>query len=214
MKKVLIGLLLFMCPFIMVNAECDMTKHQQYAAYAKNISLDNDYIASKKTYKITLYNVIKGLSVKYNGYLYHPDENNQVVFENIAQGKNVLLYIYGESGCTSQVHTISVNAPYFNIFYGSDICDGYEGKITQCTERFTSTEVTEKIVKQAIKNYENSIKPTPDPKDPEEISFAKIFKAIVDFGVHWGIKILLAVVTIILSITFFRSKLRKIEHGI
>ena len=61
MKKVLIGLLLFMCPLIMVNAECDMTKHQQYAAYAKNISLDNDYIASKKTYKITLYNVIKGL---------------------------------------------------------------------------------------------------------------------------------------------------------
>ena len=81
-------------------------------------AMDNDYIASKKTYKITLYNVIKGLSVKYNGYLYHPDENNQVVFEDIAQGKNVLLYIYGESGCTSQVHTISVNAPYFNIFYG------------------------------------------------------------------------------------------------
>ena len=107
--------------------------------------------------------------------------------------------------------TIYVTLPYYNVFYGSEECDSYEDILTVCSSQFTSYQVTKKILNDAINNYNNKIHNDPVVPDDKDTS---IISGIKEFISLWGMKILLVVVTIGLSIWYFQIKLRKTKHGI
>ena len=149
MKKIILVILL--CLPVFINAECDRDLHKIYVSYANDISYDTDYSISQKRFTVTLYNVIDEMTVKYNKNTL-VKKDGEVVISNIKEGTRMEIQVYAADGCSDVVRTIVINQPYYNTFYNSSLCNGYENKITYCTHKFTDLEVTEKLVKTAIKN--------------------------------------------------------------
>lgn len=207
MKKILLIMLLFM-PFF-INAECDRELHKSYITYANDISYDTEYSLGKERFTVTLYNVIDEMKVVYNNKNYTA-VNNEVVIDNIKQGTRMDIRIFAEDGCNESVRTIVINQPYYNTFYGSSLCNDYVNKITYCTHKFTNTEVTEKLIKTAIENYEHEMVPV--EKEPEEEPPLTNFQKISKFATKWGVRILLVLVSAFLTNWYFNDKYIKIKH--
>lgn len=207
MKKILLIMLLFM-PFF-INAECDRELHKSYITYANDISYDTEYSLGKERFTVTLYNVIDEMKVVYNNKNYTA-VNNEVVIDNIKQGTRMDIRVFAEDGCNESVRTIVINQPYYNIFYGSSLCNDYVNKITYCTHKFTNTEVTEKLIKTAIENYEHEMVPVEKP--PEEEPPLTTFQKISKFATKWGVRILLVLVSAVLTNWYFNDKYIKIKH--
>lgn len=207
MKKILLIMLLFM-PFF-INAECDRELHKSYITYANDISYDTEYSLGKERFTVTLYNVIDEMKVVYNNKNYTA-VNNEVVIDNIKQGTRMDIRVFAEDGCNESVRTIVINQPYYNTFYGSSLCNDYVNKITYCTHKFTNTEVTEKLIKTAIENYEHEMVPVENP--PEEEPPLTTFQKISKFATKWGVRILLVLVSAVLTNWYFNDKYIKIKH--
>lgn len=207
MKKILLIVLLFM-PFF-INAECDRELHKSYITYANDISYDTEYSLGKERFTVTLYNVIDEMKVVYNNRNYTA-VNNEVVIDNVKQGTRMDIRVFAEDGCNESVRTIVINQPYYNTFYGSSLCNDYVNKITYCTHKFTNTEVTEKLIKTAIENYEHEMVPV--EKEPEEDPPLTNFQKISKFATKWGVRILLVLVSAFLTNWYFNDKYIKIKH--
>ena len=130
MKKWLIVILLI-CP-VLLKAQCNYNKHTEYTNYADLITYETEYSKSESKFTVTFYNVIKGLSFKIGKLTYEPNEKDTIVLDNIEEGKVLDIYIYGNDGCNSQVKNLNVTLPYYNPFYGTEICKGYE-MLTLCS---------------------------------------------------------------------------------
>lgn len=206
MKKLIIILLLF-CP-IFINADCDKVKQSTYVTYAKDISYETEYSKSHNRFTVKLYNVIDGMTVKYGNKNYSIN-NNEVVIDDIKEGTRMQIGIYGQSGCSEAVRTIYIDQPYYNEYFGSTICHGYENKITYCTHKFMDNDVTEKLVKLAIDNYEhNMVQYVEPPKEEELTTIQKISK----FAKTWGVRIILLLLTSFLTNWYFYDKYIKVKH--
>ena len=212
MKKIIVVFLLMLIPFA-VNAECNHDKHDEYAKYANNITSDSDFNKSKRTYNVNIYNVVDGLYVMYDDKKYTPNSNNEVIISNVSEGTNMVIRVYGEDGCDTSLRTLFVNLLYYNSFYKSGACAGYEDKITVCSSEFTTSLVTEDILVSAKQNYDNIILQESEKKDDNN-SENTLYTKIRAFALNWGIKIVLALVTCIAATSFYSNKFRKIKHGI
>lgn len=205
MKKII--LCIFLCLPIFVDAVCDRELHSVYATYGKDISYDTDYSVSKKRYTVTLYNVIDEMIVKYDDTK-QKISNGEVIISNIKEGTSMEIKIYGNDGCDDPIRTIFIRQPYYNDFYGSTICSGYENKITYCTHRFIEYEVTENLIKTAIDNYEHVLEIPEDEEEPPLTTFQIISR----FATKWGLRILLVLISVFFSNLFFNDKYIKIKH--
>ena len=208
MKKLLL-ILLICFPFV-VDAECNKTKHSEYIEYASRIEYDNSYSKSTNSFNIKLYNVLEDMVVKYDNITYDVI-NNEVSITNISQGSTANISIFANDGCSSEIRTISITEPYYNIYYGSQLCEGYD-ELALCSSQFTSVKTTEKLIKMAIDSYNNKIDYKEEEKKEDE--GPTLYDKLIDFGLNWGIKILLCIITIVISSAFYNSKLRKIKHGV
>ena len=208
MKKVLLILLLF--PLV-VNAACDKDKYQSNIKDANHITYDNNYSESAGLFNITLYAVADNLKVVYNNRTYSIS-NNTVQINNISQGSNVSIDIFGNDGC-DQVRTILIKEPFYNSFYKSDICREYEGVLTACSSQFTQTKVTREYLDKVIENYKDVLvaKEEKEEKPVEKVSFREI---IEEYFLNWGVKILLALFTTMISVGIYSRKFEKMKHGI
>ena len=208
-KKILLVLLLLI-PMV-IFAKCDEAKHEEYVKLAPNITYDNDYSKSSDTFSLIIYNIFDDMYVTSGQKKYKPDAENKVTVDNIKPGSNVMLDIYANDGC-DQIKSITVLEPYFNPYYGSQDCLGYETKIPVCSAQFTSSVVTKSLVEEAKSNYDNVIHQVVEKEEVKEDN--GIIKQVLDFLKNWGIKILLVVVTIFITSSLFGAKFRKIKHGI
>lgn len=208
MKKILLLVVLLFMP-IFIYAECNRELHKSYITYANDISYDTEYSLGKERFTVTLYNVIDEMKVVYNNKHYTA-VNNEIVIDNIKQGTRMDIRVFAEDGCNESVRSIVINQPYYNTFYGSSLCNDYVNKITYCTHKFTNTEVTEKLIKTAIENYEHEMVPV--EKEPEEEPSLTKFQRISKFVTKWGVRILLVLVTAFLTNWYFNDKYIKIKH--
>lgn len=207
MKKLI--LIILLCLPIFINAECDRNLHKTYITFAEDISYDTEFSISQNRFTVTLYNVIDEMSVKYNNISLKKN-NGEVVISNVKEGTRMEIQIYADDGCSETVRTIVINQPYYNTFYGSVLCNGYENKITYCTHKFTDVEVTEKLVETAIKNYEHVMVPVEEEEEEEE-PLTK-FQVFSRFATKWGVRIFLVFITAFLSNWYFNDKYIKIKH--
>lgn len=211
MKKIVLVLLL-MIPFFIYAEECDKAKHKEYVALSDDITYDNNYIKSSNTFTITIYNVFDGMHAEYNNNKYNPSSDSTIVVSKIKPGEKVSIDIFGDDNCTA-LKRIITKEPYYNKYYGSSLCNGYEEKLLMCSSPFTNVEVTKSLLEKSIYNYNHSISQK-TTKDPSEAEDATLMSKLTQFLTTWGIKILLAVISTILSISLFSDKYRKVKHGI
>ena len=216
MKKIIVIALLLFMPVLFVHAECDMNKYNTYKTYAEHITYDNEYSMSSGTFNITLYNVINGLTIQYNGKEYKQDGNDSVTINNIAEGTNVNIYVYGDDGCGIQARIITITEPYYNSFYGSDICKDYVEVLNVCSSKFTAAKTTQAAVEQSIMNYKNEIvQEITQVEDPVvEAPKENPFKDIIEFGKKHWLKAVIGILSYAIAYTIFENKFRKIQHGI
>ena len=146
----------------------------------------------------------------YNKKKYTIGKDNTIVISDIECGENVSIDIYVDDNCGA-IKRIIVKETYFNKYFGSSLCKGYEDKLLMCYSQFTNIEVTKSILEKSIYNYNHTISQKID-KDPVEEE--SIFSKITEFLTNWGIKIVLAILSTTISITLFSDKYRKVKHGI
>lgn len=210
MKRVFIFIVLLMIPVIYLNAECDYDKHASNIELAKNITYDNTYSKSLRKYNITIYNVFNNMYAMYNKNKFTPNSENIITISGVPQGSTAVINIYGNDGCEI-VKQFTIEELYYNEYYGSNVCLGYENKITACSSQFTVDQMDEDKIKEIIDNYNNIIDDNKKEEDEEEVS---LFDKVKDFFFAWGLKILLFVLTCALFIPLYNEKLRRMKHGI
>ena len=210
MKKVLVVLLLL--PMI-VNASCNKDKHQEYLKLVPNITYDNNYSMSTSSFTVSVYNIFDGMYIVYNKEKYFPDEDNTITIEKIKGGATVILNVYHSSDCPL-IKTITIHEPFYNKYYNTMDCYGYEDKLTICSSQFTASEVTKEILEKSKYNYDRKINQDKEETEKPEEEKVGFFEKTREFLMNWGIKILLAFVTIVFSTSIYNTKFRKIKHGI
>ena len=210
MKKILLVLFMLIFSLTIVKADCSKAKHDSYVEYANKITYDNNYSKSKGKFNVTIYNVIDEMYAKYNGKKYTPNSENIIEIEDINEGTNVTINIFGNDGC-SAVRKIDIKEPYYNQFYKSGECYGYEDKLTMCSSQFTSTKVTLSLLEKSKKNYDNVIVQDKEQEKVEELTF---YQRIKNFMLNWGIKIGLLLITSVITFAYFNEKYIKVKHGI
>ena len=169
MKKLLLIILLCF-PFI-VKADCNRNMHNEYVEYASKISSDSSYSKSSGTFKIKLYNVLDDMVVKYKNVEYKVNSQNEVVIEGISEGTSMNISIFAKDGC-NEIRIIRINTPYYNEFFESELCRGYEDKLILCSSSFTTVKTTEEMIKKAKENYDrNIISEDEEEKNEEGKSF-------------------------------------------
>lgn len=213
MKRLFISIifLLVLLP-VTINAECDYEKNVELNKLAGKITYETSYSKSTKKFSVTFYNVYLGeLYLRYGNKLYHPDRNGETVIENVSQGTVVdALVLASDSECSAGLLTIYVKIPFYNDYYKSIDCTGYENLLV-CSSQFLDYEVTPQIFMDAIKNYNDKLNykvEKPDDKDKNIVTL------VVDFAKNWGLKILLIVVSAGIAFFIFNTKFRKVKHGI
>ena len=220
-KKLLLILLLFI-PFI-INAKCNQNKHSEYVKLSSNITYDNDYSKSADRFTIIVYNIFDGMYIKYgivsldsdnedkDYKKLNPDKENKVTISDIKPGTSVKIKIYADDGC-EQIKTIFVDELYYNEYYGSSECAGYEKVLPVCSYQFYNVKVTKSLIETSKKYRSMEIQGETEVETDDTDD--SLFSRIKDFAEKWGIKILLVVVTIFITSSIFSAKFRNIKHGI
>jgi len=212
MKKWLIVVLLVICPVFLRAEKCEYNKHTEYIEFANRITYEYEYSMGERNFTLKFYNVISGLYFKINKLTYEPDENDVVTISGISEGKTLDIYVYGKDGCNSQVSNINIVLPYYNPYYGTAICQGYE-QLTLCSSNFTPTKATKQMIEKTKETYDNVIIQDKDQNETVEDKPSFINKAW-DFFVKYVLKVLLVLLSTGLSVLYYNNKLMKVEHGI
>lgn len=213
MKKGLLFILLLMVPmFVFAAEDCNYNKHQEYIKYAGYITYETDYNMGSKTFSITFYNVIDGLSLRIGEKTYTATENDTVVVTGLSEGTNLNVYIFGKDNCKSQAGNIVISLPYYNPYYGSVLCSGYE-EIILCSSRFTSMKASEDLITKMKENYDKTYNQDKKEEEEEKEEF-NLTSFLWEIFVKYISKGLLIIVSSGLTLLYFNNKMIKIEHGI
>jgi len=217
MKRILIVLLILLIFPIMLNAACDEKKYNEFVTIAEKMTYDNSYNPSSGKFNITIYNAVNGMYITCkkgicdpsNDRYYYANSNGEIVIRNIKQGANLKLKVYTPDGCY-QVKEIRIKEGYYNNYYGSNLCEGYEDKLLVCSTQYTSTPITDKDIREIISNYKKEYtdyKETTKKEEKEENLIERIKN--IDVTMSLGIKIGLALLTCAIFIPLFTNKIRK-----
>lgn len=208
MKKIIL-LLILMLP-IFVNATCDFDMQNEYIKYAYDVSYDSEYIKSGRVYSVILYNVNDKITVKYNGIKYKPN-NNKVEINGIKEGTHMEINLYAPSGCEDPIRLIYISQPYYNDFYGSTMCYGYDGKVSYCSYQFIQNKPTEKLVADAIYNYTSSLETIEVEKPKVEVEVT-LGEKIVDLIDTKLIKVFMFIFTAYVTYVIYNDLYIKVKH--
>jgi hypothetical protein len=212
MKKWLIVVLLVICPVFLRAEKCEYNKHTEYAEFASHITYEYEYSMGEGKFTLKFYNVISGLYFKINKLTYEPDENDVVTISGISEGKALDIYVYGKDGCNAQVHNLNIVLPYYNPYYGTEVCKGYE-QLTLCSSSFTPTKATKQMIEKTKETYDNVIIQDKDENETAEDK-PSIVNKVWNFFVKYVLKVLLVLLSTGLSVLYYNNKLMKVEHGI
>lgn len=211
MKKILLFVFITLIFVQNVYAECDYNNEVELTKLASKINYDYEYDKEHNTFTYHIYNVNDRLYLMNNSMMIKP-EDNKVTIYNVKEGEYLNLPVKSLESCYESLMTLYIIVPYFNEFYNSAECKGYEDKLKICKDEFLSFNPDINILNDAIYNYNNSISNTKvEQKEEQKIT---LVDKLETFAKTWGIKIGLSLFTIIICVTFFQIKIRKIKHGL
>ncbi len=213
MKRIFLTILLLI-PFVINANECDYKREVELNDLAGNIKYETIYDYDNNEFDINFYNVVDGLYLSFNNGTYFGDDDNRLTINDQNEGTYLTVIVRsGETSCFSSIMDIYVILPYYNKYFGSEICKGYEEKINVCSSEFLSYKVSKTDVNKSIESYKESLIEVSTTKKEEENNVTFTDKAI-SFFKNFGIKIVLVIVSSLITIAIFNIKFRKIKHGI
>lgn len=118
-----------------------------------DIKFSKSYNKTSKTYTLVFSNVVSDLYITDGENKYVGNNKNEVTIYDIEEGEEIVYAIDKEVPTKNSRRTMKITFPYFNPYYNTDICKGYDGKVSVCSNQFLSYKVTEDLVKNSIKNY-------------------------------------------------------------
>lgn len=209
-KKLLLFLVLLVIPRI-VFAECTYSEKYELNALSSYIDYNYEYNEASGLFTITLMNVNDKLEIRNKNYTYYP-ENNKIVIENIEPGTRLSLDVYSTvyNECYNEyLRVIYVSVPYFNRYYGSVLCKGYEN-LDICNSRFLDYKISNETFLLILKNYEYTLSDKQD--DGNETVDEKWYEFVMNFFQEYFFKILVSVISFVISISIFNVIFRKVKH--
>lgn len=117
------------------------------------ISYAQSYSKQTKTYTLTISNITQDLYVSDGENKFKGNSDKKVIITGIEEGIEKTYIIDKETPTKDSKRKITVKFPYFNPYYNTEKCKGYDGKITVCSKQFLDYEVSEDLVDTSIKNY-------------------------------------------------------------
>ena len=99
-------------------------------------------------------------------------------------------------------------------FYGTQKCEKYVGKLTQCTSQFLSYELDEDMLDSAIEAYENKIDPIIEEPIIKKTFLQRVYATVKNFLIDWGISIGLFIFFGVITAIIGEKIFRKTKHGI
>ena len=210
MKNKILLILLVLFP-VMVNGACNEAKHKEYVEIAKNITYDNHFDKLNGRYTFTLYNITEDMYGIYGKNKFLPDSENKIELKSVAQGTNISISVYVNDGC-DPIAYFGLTEPYFNPYYKSDECFGFE-ELAECSKEFTSSKVTKESLEMAKYYHYKNYGQGGDNKNGNE-NDKSLIDIIKEYIRKWWVKVLLSVVTTLFCVWVYRIRIRKIKHGI
>lgn len=210
MKKLFFLLVLCAWPF-MVNAECTYSEKYELNALSSYIDYAYDYNESTGLFTINLFNIEDRLELRYENKVYEP-ENGEVIISNIAPGTRLSIDVYStvQNECYNEyLRVIYVSIPYFNRFYDSILCDGYE-ELDICNSRFLDYQISNQTFILLLNNYEFSL-------NDKELDSGSVLdhgwfnKAVIVLKNNY-LKIVICILSTVLSVSIFNVVYRKVKH--
>lgn len=208
MKKILLFLIMFIPIF--VSAECNYEVQKEYVGYARDVSEESIPDPIQKKFDVVLYNVNEKFTVKYNGVNYKIVDN-KVEIKGVKEGTDMKIELFAPSGCSGPARYIYIDQPYFNEFYGSTMCYGYEGKVSYCSYKYLQVDPTVELVEGAISNYESGIKVEEKEEVVEEVEIT-FGEKVVDLVDTKLIKVFMFLFTAYVTFVIYNDLYIKVKH--
>lgn len=181
-----------------IDERCDTKLKASLKSEAQNLvyRVSKNIVGDDVTYDLKFYNL--------SGNLKFTDEDGNAygeVISNLKPGSKVTLYIYGSDSyyCAKfKVLTKTIEIPYYNKYFTSELCEGYESYYL-CSEN-SNVNLTQTEFETKLREYKDSLKKehvidTPEPTIEE--------KTFLDYFLD-NLYIILAALFIILIILIIK----------
>lgn len=211
MKKLLIVLSIFMLGMCRYNAECSYKDLKELNTFAAYVETSYKYNEETGYFDLTITNLGDKLYITGEKGEFYSPVSGSVTINNLSLGTAYKYNVYSsiESGCNAEfLRVINVNIPYMNYYYGSQACEGHE-ELNVCNSRFLAYQISENtflsLLNKSSETKKNEEKPEDTPMD--------FWDKVIDYASKIYVKIILVVVTSIITISIYSVILRKVKHG-
>ena len=213
MKKVLLIVLLLTSGISILKAECTYKELRELNTFASYIETSYNYNETTDKFDLTITNLSDKVYITGKiGEFYYP-ENGEVHISNLNLGTTYKYQAYStNTECSTELlRVITVSIPYKNYYYKNSGCIGHE-TLNVCNSQFLDYEISWETFLNLLSNDNN--KKTEDKKDETKEVEKTLWDQAKDFISKIYIKIILVVVTSIITISIYQIVLRKVKHGL
>ncbi len=215
MKKLLIVLSIFFFGICKYSAECSYKDLRELNTFAAYVETSYKYNEETGYFDLTITNLGDKLYVNGKktdlGELYFP-KDGVVSINNLKLGTTYSFQLEagGSTNCVAEkLRVLTVRIPYKNYYYGSDACRGHEN-LNVCNSEFLDYQISENVFLSLISQKPDTTKDD-NPKEPEkDLTF---MERVVEYVSNIYVKIIVVVITSIITISIYQVVLRKIKHG-
>lgn len=212
MKKVLFITLLLMSSVITLKAECSYKELRELNTFASYIETSYNYNETTDKFDLTITNLSDKVYITGKiGEFYYP-ENGEVHISNLNLGTTYKYQAYSSTNteCSTELlRVITVSIPYKNYYYGSAACEGHED-LNVCNSKFLDYEISENtflsLLNKKIETIDNK-------KDETKEVEKTLWEQAIEYISKIYIKVILVIVTSIITISIYQVILRKVKHG-
>lgn len=213
-KKVILALgVCFIC-LLNIKAECSYKELKELNAFVSHVETNYKYNEETGLFDLTVTNLGDKafISAGINEYYFPTD--GVVTINNLNLGTsykyNVFPLSAGECG-GELLRVLYITTPYKNNFYGSLACTGHED-LSVCNSEFLDYKLSKQTFLKLLEKKPNEEVKEYDKKD--EVVKPTFKEQVLEFIENNYLKVLLPLISLILSISVFKVVLRKVKHGI
>lgn len=188
------------------KAFCDDSELVRLSKLAQNLKFSYVYNKNTNTFTINVTNLKQDLVIEYLNTEKKYNSNKELNFNNLYSGKHTFMVYAKSSTCQEEyLRTKYVELPYYNSFYGKDLCKGIE-EYSFCT-KWLRTKYNYDYQYNNILEYKNNLnKKEEKEKKVEYSTLDKIMIFIKENYVKYYYIILPTIISILCLIIYVKNK--------
>lgn len=223
---IIVLLSLFMLSYTKVKAECSTEEKDKLAELANNIKfnyeLNNASSSSKKTFTVTMSNLLEGIYAEYTPFIYRYEKDSvspgvETLDGDFEDNKSYKVNFYGDSSsCKDEfLITKTIDIPKYNTYSEREECKGIED-FKLCNMWYEGSISSEKYFKEEVEKYKKSLSKAVKKKETEKkesllVKLKNIYFNNIYLSIVLTILVLIIIIVIIIKIRKKRKKRIRIE---